>query len=190
MTVAEAGVRDGCLIEITDEIITHPDAETPELKERAFLGHINADLSVGTDVTKLTPLKSNEGLSCNGMMLAGQGFKISGAERALLLRTDGDAAEKVIRPYLGGGELLRRSQGNYVIDLFGLTERDARLTYPAVYSHVLATVKPERDENRRPALKNRWWVFGEPRRTFRPAIEGLERYIARPKPPSTGYFSS
>jgi hypothetical protein len=38
-------------------------------------------------------------------------------------------------------------------------------------------VKPERDTNRREAFKRRWWVFGEPRRTFRPALTGLPRFI-------------
>lgn len=65
-----------------------------------------------------------------------------------------------------------------VIDLFGLEEKDVRQRFPEVYQHVLETVKPERDENRREIYKRLWWVFGEPRKDLRPAIDGLSRYIA------------
>ena len=40
------------------------------------------------------------------------------------------------------------------------------------------TVKPERDSNARASYRNNWWIFGEPRRAFRPALAGLPRYIA------------
>jgi hypothetical protein len=65
-----------------------------------------------------------------------------------------------------------------VIDFCGMSEEAARKEYPVLYEHVLMAVKPERDKNRRAAMKNRWWVFGEPRKTFRPALDELSRYIA------------
>jgi hypothetical protein len=42
-------------------------------------------------------------------------------------------------------------------------------------------VKPERDANNRATYRDNWWVFGEPRREFRPAIVGLRRFIATVK---------
>jgi hypothetical protein len=39
-------------------------------------------------------------------------------------------------------------------------------------------VKPERDANNRVSYRKTWWVFGEPRKDFRPALAGLPRYIA------------
>jgi hypothetical protein len=42
----------------------------------------------------------------------------------------------------------------------------------------LEAVKPERDRNNRETYRDNWWVFGEPRSEFRPALEGLSRYIA------------
>ena len=65
-----------------------------------------------------------------------------------------------------------------VIDLFGLTDAEVRTTYPEVYQHVLESVKPERGANRRETYRSNWWVFGEPRRDLRPALDGLSRYIA------------
>jgi hypothetical protein len=39
-------------------------------------------------------------------------------------------------------------------------------------------VKPERDANNRVSYRNTWWIFGEPRKDFRPALAELPRYIS------------
>lgn len=39
-------------------------------------------------------------------------------------------------------------------------------------------VKPERDQNARIGRRENWWIFGEPISTFRPALDGLSRYIS------------
>jgi hypothetical protein len=65
-----------------------------------------------------------------------------------------------------------------VIDLFGLTPDDVRDKFPKVFQHVLTEVKPERDQNRDPKIKENWWLFGRPRPELRPALVGLPRYIA------------
>jgi hypothetical protein len=64
-----------------------------------------------------------------------------------------------------------------VIDLFGLSVEEVRKRFPEVYQHLLANVKPERDKNNRESYRNNWWIFGEPRREFRPALVDLSRYI-------------
>ncbi|MEO6689991.1 MAG: type IIL restriction-modification enzyme MmeI [Dokdonella sp.] len=65
-----------------------------------------------------------------------------------------------------------------VIDLFGLNAEEVCAQFPAVYQHVLEHVKPERDVNNRATYRDNWWIFGEPRGAFRPALVGLSRYIA------------
>jgi hypothetical protein len=100
MSVAEAGAGDGKLIEIVGE--GRLDTDEPALEERVSVGRINADLSVGTDVTQAVPLRANEGLSNTGMLLAGQGFKLSPNEADELRRSDGASSSEVIRPYVGG----------------------------------------------------------------------------------------
>jgi hypothetical protein len=65
-----------------------------------------------------------------------------------------------------------------VIDLFGLTADQVRSQYPEVYQWALDRVKPERDHNNRASRRENWWIFGEPISTFRPALSGLDRYIA------------
>jgi hypothetical protein len=176
MTVGEAGHKPGKLVLLAGECDL--DTEAPQIEVTEAVGLIHSDLSLGADVTSATELKANAGLSCNGMMLAGKGFKIDRAKALNLVAEDGEGAWRVVRPYVGGSNLVQRRRDRFVIDFYGLTESEARQQFKATYSHVLQTVKPERDQNRRPAFRKRWWVFGEPRRTFRPSLEGLQRYIA------------
>jgi hypothetical protein len=65
-----------------------------------------------------------------------------------------------------------------VIDLFGLRVDEVQTSFPEVYQWILERVKPERDHNNRPTYKNNWWIFGEPRAEFRPALRRLSRYIS------------
>jgi Fe2+ or Zn2+ uptake regulation protein len=52
------------------------------------------------------------------------------------------------------------------------------MSYPEVYQHLLITVKPERDINREPYRREKWWLFGRKNAVLRPALKGLPRYIA------------
>src|SRR5206468_8715881 len=74
--------------------------------------------------------------------------------------------------------LTGHSRGVMVIDLFGLPEPEVRQRFPEVYQWVLERVKPEREQNNRASYRDLWWVFGEPRSELRPALAGLDRYIA------------
>lgn len=47
-----------------------------------------------------------------------------------------------------------------------------------MYQWVLTRVKPERDQNNRSTYRDSWWIFGEARSAFRPALSGLRRFIA------------
>jgi hypothetical protein len=69
-------------------------------------------------------------------------------------------------------------RGRLVIDLFGLEDEAVRKRFPEVYEHLLRDVRPEREANRRATYRQFWWLFGEPRRDFRPALHGLKRQIA------------
>jgi hypothetical protein len=175
MTVAGTGKHVGNLAEVTGEIDL--GTENPQVDVATITGRINSDLTIGSDTTATRPLRANDGIACNGMMLAGQGFKLSASEAAHLVSLDGASSTAVVRPYCGGGELLGLPQGRFVIDLFGLTEAEARQTVPAIYQHLLVKVKPERDANRDLAMKKNWWLFGRNRQEHRAAINDLRRYI-------------
>ena len=65
-----------------------------------------------------------------------------------------------------------------VIDLYGLSEAQVRKAYPAIYQHLLQTVKPERDQNNDKSRRENWWLFGRSNSELRAAIASLSRYIA------------
>lgn len=174
MTACRSGNLDGLLNVVTAESAVESDE--PKITLQAQAGYIHSDLTVGADVGAARPLIGNEGMSCNGMMLAGQGFVLTGTERQHFAEQDPSSAS-LIKPFLNGGELVRRPRTRFVIDALGWEADELRAKHPHLYQYLLARVKPERDENRRDAFRKRWWVFGEPRKTFRPALEELRRYI-------------
>jgi hypothetical protein len=159
MTVAAAGAIQGLLAEVVQE--TALDTDEPELTFRGRLGRINSDLSVGADVTKASALKANDGLCSPGLKLHGSGFIITPQEAEHLGLGTVTGLEAHIRPYRNGRDMVGQPRGLMVIDLFGLTEADVRRRFPAVYAHLLETVKPERDVNPRAYRRQNWWLFGE-----------------------------
>jgi len=176
MTVIEAGAGDGTLATLMSET---PGADgVPAVTFATTQGRINADLTIGADVKAARPLRANERLASPGFKLHGAGFMVTTTVARTLGLGVVPEVEKHIRPYLNGRDLTQKSRGLMVIDLFGLTAEEVRRRFPAVYQHVLLRVKPERDQNNRPAYRDNWWVFGEPRSDLRPALSGLPRYIA------------
>ena len=141
-------------------------------------GRIQPDLSIGADLDSAKPLKSNLGISNPGVKLHGAGFIVSPEKAAALGLGTVAGLEKHIRPYRNGRDLTDKPRGVYVIDLLGLKSEEVIMRYPATYQHVFENVKPERDQNNRATYRDNWWIFGEARSSFRPALEDIPRYIA------------
>lgn len=172
MTVAVRGTHDGVLKVVTRESALDTDSPIVEFRER--LGKINADLSIGVDVTELKHLSANQGIANNGMLLAGKGFILAPAQ----LSAFGVSTQQphgVIKPYVDGRDLTTRWVGHYVIDLFAQTDIETRQNHPQIFQHIHQSVFPHRQSNNRKSYRDRWWQFAEPRSTFRPALSGLSR---------------
>jgi len=137
-------------------------------------GKVNADLTTGSDVTSATCLKANLPLCTNGVALHGHGFVLS-PSKAADLRLHG---ESVIKPYVGGRDLLAVPRERYLIDFSFMAHEEAMAANPAAFQHVLSHVKPERDENNRKSIRELWWRFGWERPVLMSALSGLRRYIA------------
>ncbi len=175
MTVGMAGTFDGTLAKVTAEKATDGPEQHVTLEEA--VGRIHADLTVGADVVGAVPLNANDGMACRGVIPVGKGFLVSEAEAKTLGLGRIPGLEKYIRPYRNGRDITDIPRGVWAIDLFGLTEEEARRSFPEVYQWLLERVKPERDQKRRDGHRNIWWIFAEPRATFRPALADLPRYI-------------
>jgi hypothetical protein len=175
MTVAEIGEREGILREVSRE--DRIDTDEPMISFVERKGPINADLTIGADLTRVKPLLANDALCSPGVKLHGNGFIVTREEAKRLGLGRRPKLAKYIREYRNGRDLTGRSRGMLVIDLFGLSAKDVRSQYPEVYQHLLETVKPGRDGNNRTSYRDNWWLFGEPRRDLRPVLSKLERYI-------------
>jgi len=176
MTVAAAGEHEGTLRTVISEAGLETDEPKIVFTERT--GRINADLTIGSDLSKASGLLSNEAICYRGVQLMGSGFIVS-REKAVELGLGRRAGlERFIKPYRNGRDLTSQSRDVMVIDLFGLEAETVRRDFPEVYQHLLETVKPERDRNNRASYRDKWWQFGEPRREMRPALADLKRYIA------------
>ncbi len=190
MTVAERGAGEGELREVTKEIGLATDEPWVELASTH--APIDAGLSTSANPQTAVALAANQGIASRGVQLMGAGFIISSQKArdlGLGVRTD---LERHIRTYVNGRDLLQSPRDAMVIDLLGLTEQQVRQKFPEVYEHLLLHVwdykewnaKEKQWEvvgrkyNNRDSYVKYWWVFGEPRRELRPALSGLERYIA------------
>jgi hypothetical protein len=176
MTVGEAGRGAGRLSEVASETETTDGSSAVTFSTK--LGVIHENLTVGADVASATPLLASWGLASMGPMLGSRGFVIDGAQRKEISRRDGADVGQFIRPLRNGRDLTARPRGVFAIDLDGINEiADVRSKFPALYQHIYDTVKPERDQNNDPKLRQKWWLFRRSNELQRQMIRGLSRAI-------------
>ncbi|WP_299986665.1 DNA methyltransferase [uncultured Pontibacter sp.] len=179
MTVAEKGSQVGRLN------LSLQEKDTGELGREVILGEkigtIHSDLKVGANVADVKALKATDNMSSRGVIPHGAGLIVAPEEATKLGLGSIPGIEKHIRNYWNGKDFTTRPRGLMVIDLLGLTIDEVRSQYSVLYQHILLNVKPHRDENKRAAIRDKWWIFAEPRKTIRKALSGLERYIATPQ---------
>ncbi|HYO75697.1 MAG TPA: DNA methyltransferase, partial [Thermoanaerobaculia bacterium] len=151
-------------------------------------GRINPNFTIGADVGTAVPLLANSGVSCPGVKLHGSGFLLPSAAAKKVSENASGGIHNHLRPYLNGQDIMAQSRGLYVIDFLGLNEETARSQFPEMFEHVLRHVRPERAQNNREVYRRNWWLFGEPRKDFRPALADLPRFIATPESARRRFF--
>ena len=176
MTVASRNPCVGVFREVVSEKEVADGEGLIGFSER--MGVIHSDVRVGPNLSTAATLREAELLHSNGFMLAGSGFIVPpDVARRLGLFSETKVSAR-IRPYRNGRDLTQSPRDVYLIDLYGLEEAQLRAEFPQLHQHVLINVKPERDQNRREKMREKWWLFGESRQGFRAAVAGLDRYIA------------
>ncbi len=177
MTVAEAGTSEGLLLRVESEEPGDGEGAAKVLfTERR--GFIHPDLTIGPNTAAAAPLVANKGLSCRGVSLHGPGFIVTPEKARELGLGRVPGLDRHIRRYRNGRDLTSHPRDVMVIDLFGLTAGETRERFPEVYQFVFDHVKPARDQNHRASYREKWWIHGEARSNFRPALTGLRRFIA------------
>jgi len=170
MTVLTYGDEPGVLGLVRDEL---PGDEAPDVVLTMAYGTINSDLTIGVDRAGATALRANERLCSVGFQLGGKGFVLSRAEAERHV-------SPVTRPLLSARDIVQTSRDLFVLDFTDMTEAEIRARYPQIYQVALNRIKPERLQNSRKAYRERWWIFGEVRPTFRNAALAVTRIIVTP----------
>lgn len=178
MTVGEAGDKPGVLSTLAFEQNSKDESLDVLTEFETNKGKIFPDLKIGANVTRAAVLEANHTLANVGVQLSGKGFILSGEEAASLLRSDIPNLSHYIKPYVNGRDINQIRRGVYVIDLFGLSVEKVRNDFSELYQIVLTRVKPDRDNNNRKSYRENWWIFAEPRKSFRTTVAGLNKYIA------------
>ncbi|MDZ4405969.1 DNA methyltransferase [Prosthecobacter sp.] len=173
MTVGVAGESEGDLLEVTEEE-PHDDGSSIVKFAPTKHGKIFGDLTVGSNISNITPLKANYGLANPGVQLSGQGFVVTPEE---LTGLAGSTRSALLRPYITGRDLMQETRELYVIDTIGLTVEELRTKYPDAFQRLYDRVRPERLTNAREKYRTDWWIHAEPRGRFREALKGLDRFI-------------
>lgn len=137
-------------------------------------------------------LRSNGDVAFQGKILLGMGFTFeeqddsgkatSIAEMQRLVQKS-PANQDCIFPYLGGAEFLehpRQVHTRYAIDFGTRTEDEARTTWPDLFAIVEEKVRPDRQNQKRGHLRERWWQHAETRPALTRALKGLPRVLMHP----------
>ena len=166
---------DASLLHVIEE-----GGDTPDVKlEKLAVKTINSSLGANQSVHEVVSLNANEGMCYQGIVPAGDGFKIR-AESLKALGIDSCELPQIVKKYIIGRDLVQKNDEKYIIDFFGFSELDVRERWPALYQHLLDRVYPERKQNNRAVYRDRWWIFAEPRPAMRNALSGLKRFIVTP----------
>ncbi len=136
--------------------------------------------SVELDVSAANRLPHNRRRSFQGPQAVGPGFILAPGEADALLARDDVNYRDVVRPYLTAEDIADDPQqrpSRYIID-FGARALELASDYPDALAIVRERVKPFRDENRRKARREKWWLLGELVPAMRAALTPLDRFIA------------
>jgi hypothetical protein len=176
MSVGVQGQRGGRLLEVIVEEETGAETEGTVCTFESRVGTIFPDFRIGADLLGAKSLSANSGMACVGYQLTGQGFLLEQAEATYIGKLE-PHSNSVLKPWLGGMGIQRKQEAKAAIDVCALNVEDVRVNHPLIYQHLSDSVLPERRENTRKSVRERWWVYGEARNTFRPTLTQIDRMI-------------
>ena len=181
----EPWVVDGAAVRVSLVCFSHKELRHPVFLDGIAEIQINEGLTAETfDLTRATSLTCNKGTAFQGDIKRGP-FDIPGDLAREWLRLpanpNGCPNADVLKPWVNGMDLTRRSAGKWVVD-FGdtMSEAEAAL-YEVPFGYIEEHVKPMRQKNREKASRDFWFRHWNPRPAMWKALDGLPRYIATPR---------
>ena len=144
--------------------------------------NINSSLQATIDVSQAARLSANLNKCFQGVIPLGMGFIASEQQAQDWIKAD-LKNQDVLKLFSMGANLAQNPHGRperWVIDFNEVMIEEA-IDYAIPFEHIKATVKPERDKNRRDTRRINWWKFGENAPKMRKAIALLSHYFAVPE---------
>ena len=154
-------------------------SDTERTLDGVSVSDINADLTIGVDLTQAQRLAENADISFMGDIKVGP-FEIGRdvADRMLTAHNPhGKPNSDVVKRWMNGRDINQRPRDMWIIDFGVDMPEDEAALYEAPFEHVVAEVKPNRVNNRMKRRAQNWWLHGSAAPKMRQAIEGLRRYI-------------
>jgi SAM-dependent methyltransferase len=142
---------------------------------------INTSLQAEIDVTHAIRLKANLNIGFQGVIPVGKGFYVDSAKVEEWVKSD-PKNKDVLKLSCSAGDLTDIPNGlpsRWIVDFNDMSFEDAN-NYKLPFAHIKATVKPERDKNRRDVTRLNWWHYGEKRPIMRKVIVNLSLYFIAP----------
>lgn len=138
-------------------------------------------LSDGASLSSAAELAENEGTAFQGPTKGGE-FDVPGEIARAWLKEPcvSGMNSDVLRPWLNGLAVVRRSSDMWIIDFGEMGEDEASL-HEGPFGWILNRVKPERDTNAEPATRRNYWRFKRSGADGKQATRGLARFIATPE---------
>ena len=184
----EAWVNDGAAVRVSLICFSHTNAAavSDTKLDGQRVNKIYTDLTPGhdrqgVDLTQAQRLFENTNVAFMGHAKGGP-FDIPGNLAREWLRLpanpNGRTNADVLKPWLNGMDLAKRSAGKWIVD-FGWTmlEGDAAL-YEEPFRWVQEHVYPMRQRNPREPRRKYWYRHMDPPQSMWRALDGLSRYIA------------
>ena len=184
----EAWVSDGAAVRVSLICFSHTNtAAVSDTKlDGQRVNKIYTDLTPGherqdVDLTQAQRLSENTNVAFMGHAKGGP-FDIPGNLAREWLRLpanpNGRTNADVLKPWLNGMDLTKRSAGKWIVD-FGwrMLEGDAAL-YEEPFRWVQEHVYPMRQRNPRELRRKYWYRHMDPPQSMWRALDGLSRYIA------------
>ncbi len=152
---------------------------------------IHSNLTAHADVTAAERLRANEEIAFSGTKKSGD-FDISddlAREWLAAPNPHGQPNSDLLRPWLNGSAIVKRSPPAWIIDTGTDLQLGAFALYEKLHAHVLTLVKPERDKNNREHRRLNWWLHAETCSGMRLALKEQLRFLTTPRVSKFRIFS-
>jgi hypothetical protein len=154
-------------------------SETGKMLDGTVVSSINGNLTSAADITQAQRLTANLNTGFMGDTKGGS-FDILEREAVGFMdrpNPNGRPNSDVIVPWINGLDVTRRNRHVWIID-FGVNRSMTEASgYERPFEYIKENVRPDRQNNKRQAYKERWWIHVEARPAMLNALARHSRFI-------------